>query len=216
MAPAAEREGVIKFDCRFRPSEPLPRASLTDLIAWRKILFQLALIGQDPARYQGLGFGNLSCRLTAKDSVDAVEGFAISGTQTGELDEVDPRHFSWVLRCDPQRNRVEAQGPVKPSSESLTHGVVYRLDASANCVMHAHSPHIWRRAGELGLPVTDPSVPYGTPAMAAEVGRLWRETDVSQRGIFAMGGHEDGVVAFGPDVPSAGLILVRHLALAYR
>lgn len=208
-----QREGVIKFDCRFRLGEPLPYDQLIEIIAWRKILFQLSLIGQDPGRYQGLGFGNISRRWVTSE---ADGGFVISGTQTGELAELDARHFTLVRLCDPGRNLIDAQGPVQPSSESLTHGVLYGLDARVNWVMHVHSPHIWQQAAALALPATDPDVPYGTAALAAEVQRLWRQTDVSARGIFAMGGHEDGVVAFGPDAQSAGTALVHHLARAYQ
>ena len=46
-------------------------------------------------------------------------------------------------------------------------------------------------------------VPYGTPEMAREVQRLFRETDVRTRKIFAMAGHTDGIVAFGQDFRQA-------------
>ncbi len=46
-------------------------------------------------------------------------------------------------------------------------------------------------------------VPYGTPEMAREVQRLFRETDVRARRIFAMAGHKDGIVAFGQDFREA-------------
>jgi hypothetical protein len=41
------------------------------LNAWRKIMYMTALIGQDPARYGGYGFGNISCRL---DDLEAASG----------------------------------------------------------------------------------------------------------------------------------------------
>jgi hypothetical protein len=46
-------------------------------------------------------------------------------------------------------------------------------------------------------------VPYGTPEMAREVQRLFRETDVRNWNIFAMAGHGDGIVAFGRDFREA-------------
>ncbi|MBE0437928.1 MAG: class II aldolase/adducin family protein, partial [Methylomicrobium sp.] len=54
-----EQEGVIKF--RFdHQSRPIDQAiSLSSLNAWRSILFKLGLIGRDPARYGGLGYGNI-------------------------------------------------------------------------------------------------------------------------------------------------------------
>ena len=47
--------------------------------------------------------------------------------------------------------------------------------------------------------------------MAAEVQRLFNETDVQEQKIFAMGGHEDGVIAFGTSAEEAGDILLRTL-----
>ncbi|WP_305045827.1 class II aldolase/adducin family protein [Geoalkalibacter sp.] len=210
-----EREGVIKFDCRHRLGAPLAPEHLLELNAWRKILFQLALIGQDPARYAGLGFGNLSRR--APHSLGGEGGaFIISGTQTGGIPDLDASHYTLVRHCDPQTNRVEAEGPIAPSSESLTHGVLYALDARVNAVMHVHSPHLWGQAEPLGLPLTRSDVAYGTPDMAAEVARLWRQSPVRELGIFAMGGHEDGIVAFARTCAEAGATLIRRLAQAYQ
>ena len=59
-------------------------------------------------------------------------------------------------------------------------------------------------AAALGIPITDASVPYGTPAMAAEVARLYATSDMAQRRIFSMGGHEDGIVAFGESAEDSG------------
>ncbi|WP_305040968.1 class II aldolase/adducin family protein [Geoalkalibacter sp.] len=214
MSKGGEREGVIKFDCRYRPGVPLDSEHLRELNAWRKILFQLELIGQHPARYAGLGFGNISRR--APRSLGGEGGaFIISGTQTGGIPELDASHYALIRECDPHHNRVEAEGPVAPSSESLTHGVLYGLDPELGCVMHVHSPPLWHQATRLGLPVTREDVPYGTPDMAAEVARLWRESSVRSLGIFSMGGHEDGILAFAQTCAEAGTILIRSLARAY-
>jgi hypothetical protein len=46
------------------------------------------------------------------------------------------------------------------------------------------------------------------------VSRLHRESAASELGIMVMGGHEDGVLAFGRTAAQAGEALVRHLARA--
>lgn len=204
-----DTEGVIKFDCRFELSAPLPASELAELSAWRKIFFQLGLIGQSAERYAGLGFGNISQRVGFDSQ------FAISGTQTGALSDLSAEHFSLVRHCDAQRNLVVAQGPIMPSSESLTHGVLYALDPTLRCVIHAHSPHIWHAADLLDLPTTSATVPYGTPAMAAEIARLWQQEQGASPGVFVMAGHEDGVIAFGDSLSCAGSLLVEVLARAY-
>jgi hypothetical protein len=94
----------------------------------------------------------------------------------------------------------------------MTHGAVYALDSRIRWVMHGHSPHIWHAAARLGLPTTDAAVPYGSPEMSAEVGRLWRSSDMRSRRIFSMGGHEDGIVTFGRSASEAGQTLVDALA----
>ena len=105
---------------------------------------------------------------------------------------------------------------VKPSSESLTHGAVYALDATIACVLHVHSPDIWQARGALGLPCTAADVPYGTPAMAAAVAALYANTGLRCGRVFAMDGLEDGVVAFGEDPAHAGQALLNVLAESLR
>ena len=88
------------------------------------------------------------------------------------------------------------------------------LDGDLRYVMHVHSPELWRHAHTLDVPITRPDVPYGTPEMSDEVRRLFRETDVRQRRLFAMGGHEDGLVSFGRTAEEAGAVLLNDLARA--
>lgn len=208
----AEQEGVIKFQLDYHPSEPLPASQLTDLNAWRTICHQTALIGQDPARYDGYGFGNISQRLGDGDT------FAISGTQTGKLATLDPRHYAIVEQCDPHRNRVVARGPMRPSSEAMTHGMIYAQDPAIRFVIHVHAPELWRHTADLNIPTTAAHIPYGTPAIAAEVARLFQETAVRHTHILSMGGHEDGLIAFGNTPAAAGGVLMqmhgRALALS--
>lgn len=205
-------EGVIKFQMRYTPGPPLPAADLRELNAWRKMLVLLQVVGADPARYDGYGFGNISCRLEPYNAPSATRRFAITGTQTGEIADLTPEHYVVVEACYPAQNLTVATGPIRPSSESMTHGAVYALDSRIHWVMHGHSPHIWHAAQRLGIPVTDAAVPYGTPEMSAEVARLWRSSDMRRRRIFSMGGHEDGIVTFGRTASEAGQILLDALA----
>ena len=201
-----EREGVIKFDLRFTATAPVPPAWIEALNAWRTILHRLRLIGEDRARYGGVGFGNVSCRVPSGE-----RGlFVVSGTQTGRYPVLDAEHYSIVTRADVAANRLEAEGPVAPSSESLTHAMLYALDPRIVCVLHVHSPEIWRAAGRLGLPTTPADVAYGTPAMAEAVGRLHYERRL-RGGLLVMLGHDDGVIAFGDSAEAAGRALISTL-----
>jgi hypothetical protein len=206
-------EGVIRFDLDYRAAPPLAAAELQSVNAWRRILFLLRLIGRDPGRYGGLGYGNISRRLAPPGTPPEVRRFVISGTQTGGLAELAPEHYAVVLECRPEENRVVAEGPVRPSAEALTHGALYAAADSLQFVMHVHSPDLWRQARGLGVPVTA-EVPYGSPAMALEVKRLLADSAAAAKGLFAMGGHEDGIVAFGHSAEAAGTVLLRYFARA--
>jgi ribulose-5-phosphate 4-epimerase/fuculose-1-phosphate aldolase len=200
-----EQEGVIQFDLQWQQTGVI-NADLTALSAWRSILWKLGLIGQDPDRYNGADFGNVSQRQGSS------EQFIISGSQTGHIAQAHERHYALVTDFDPAANRVVAEGPVRPSSESMTHGIIYRLDTSTNCVLHVHSQEIWNVASQLNLPMTRADVGYGTPEMAEEVRRLFSETDARERGIFTMAGHQDGMVAFGATPEAAAVRLITTLA----
>ncbi len=212
----SQQEGVIRFQLQFTQVPPMSFDDLREINAWRKILYLTRLIGQYPDQYGGFGYGNISQRLEPFDAPECQRRFVISGTQTGGLADLTEEHYATVLECHPDRNLVVAEGPVQPSSESLTHGMVYALDDSLRCVIHVHSPHIWRSAQVLGMPITHKGVAQGTPEMAEEVRCLFRDTPVRDYLIFAMGGHEDGVVSFGRTVGEAGTVLVRYLARAFQ
>jgi len=203
-------EGVVKYHLDFTRAGIDP-AGIEEINAWRKIMYRLGLIGRDPDRYGGFGYGNISTRL-----VDEVPQpvFVISGTQTGHLAALGPEHYAIVASCDPQQNTIVARGPIKPSSEALTHHSVYLSDASVGCVIHAHCPEIWRAAQALDIPATPESAAYGTPEMATEIERLFTDTDVHQKGLLAMGGHTDGVVACGRTPREAGTAMIACLARA--
>jgi len=77
-----------------------------------------------------------------------------------------------------------------------------------------HSPDIWQHAVSMAIPTTAKNVSYGTPEMASEIERLLASSDTRQKRIIAMGGHEDGIVAFAATAEEAGQILVSYFSQA--
>ena len=209
-----QQEGVIKFEIWFIQTASLPEEVLREINAWRQMLYLTQLIGRDPARYDGYGFGNISQRVAPFDAPPYERRFVITGSQTGGLPVLTGAHYALVRESHPDQNLIAAEGPILPSSESLTHGTLYALDDDLRFVMHVHSPELWRHAHALDLPVTRPDVTYGTPEMSDEVRRLFRETDARRRRLFSMGGHEDGLVSFGCTAEEAGTVLLSYLARA--
>ena len=199
----AETEGVIKYQLEFSPRPAPAPALISEINAWRHILFMLHLIGQDDTRYEGYGYGNVSCRVKQGNNE-----FVISGTQTAHLPVLTADHYVLVTESDATRNRIVASGLVKPSSEALTHGTLYQTNPVVNVVFHVHCPQIWNHADKLGIAYTAREVAYGTPQMAEEIKKLLLQKSTGYNGIFVMGGHQDGVIAFGNSAEEAGNILV--------
>lgn len=211
-------EGVIKYELEHRECAlEVGRLgdTLCELIAWRELLALTGLVGQDPARYGGSGYGNVSARVGRPSEGRGRRAFLTTGTQTSGKRCVGSADFAIVERYDYHLNRVWSRGPVAPSSESLTHAALYDVGPQIRCVLHAHSPVLWRRARELRLPITDPGAPYGTPEMALEVQRVYQTRGLAELRILAMGGHEDGIVVLGRSPEEAGRVLMTWLARAY-
>jgi len=204
-----QREGVVKFSIDFQETLCLTPGMTAELNGWRHILHRLGLIGQEPGRYQGLGFGNISCRMEVPAG-----SFLISGTQTGKAPYLSCSQYALVTACDPPANSIRAIGLTRPSSEALTHGQLYLLDTAIGSVVHAHSPEIWSRAEAMGLPCTPGAVAYGTAEMARAVEELFSLRTVREHRLFVMGGHEDGVVSFGRNLREACEVMIAALAAA--
>lgn len=204
-------EGAIRF--RYSLDTPTSADTIDDaqfaqLAAWRTILRQLDLIGRDWLRYDGFAYGNLSVR----DPADA-QRFYVTASQTGGDAHFDRARLVRIDRWSAERFDVSATGVAPPSSESITHGIVYAGDPTIAWVMHAHTPIIWRKARQLALPVTAEDVPYGSPAMASAVSTLLCE-HAGRPIVFATLGHEDGVFVCGATAHETGTLLVRTLAVA--
>jgi L-ribulose-5-phosphate 4-epimerase len=185
--------GYVKYRCEHRILPPEDFVGFEELNAVRSRLHQLGFIG----RYaNGIGFGNISIRAGASNH------FYISGTMTGVLPELTPAQYTKVVAWDFPRNWLRCEGPIQASSESMTHAAIYEQDATARAVLHIHAMELWKRLLDR-VPTTRKHVEYGTPEMAAEMGRLFRESDVRERRILAMAGHEEGIFAFGPSLEEA-------------
>lgn len=197
-----ETEGVIKFDLHWQAGPAATADFLRPLESWRQRLRAIDGIGANPRRYGGIGYGNVSRR--------AAGGFWITGTQTGDLECLDPEHYSLVENWDLGANRVDASGPVAPSSESLSHAALYAIRPDICWVFHAHLPELWRRASQLGLPQTPAAVEYGTPEMARAVQVIAANATLPL--VLSMTGHEDGILAAGRSADDCGTALLLALA----
>jgi hypothetical protein len=185
--------GSVKFTCQQVPVETGSFAGFAELNEYRRKLLELGMIGVDA---NGIGFGNLSIR------DGATSRFYITGSGTGGISELKPSHYARVVAYDFARNWLQCEGSTVASSESLTHAAVYESDPATGAVIHCHDMKLWEALLK-EAPATPKEVEYGTQEMAYAVRDLFKESEVKRRKIFAMAGHEGGVVAFGRDVEEA-------------
>lgn len=189
-------EGVVKYDFTYNRSRALRRGLITPIESCRARLYAMGLIG---AYENGIGYGNISQRVEA-------ESFVITGTQTGDLPRLTPKHYALVESCDDRNFCLHASGAAKPSSEALTHGTVYNLSDEINAVIHIHSMPLWKFMLE-GDYLCTADVEYGTIEMIEEVIRIYSPIDPLSNPIFAMAGHEEGILCFGRDMDEAERVL---------
>jgi ribulose-5-phosphate 4-epimerase/fuculose-1-phosphate aldolase len=196
-------DGVIQFQLHHRAAPPPDAAATEVLSGLRDALHARGWIGRDPARYGGLGYGNVSRRLEA-------DAFLVSATQTGHLSTLAALHWVTVTAASPATNELWSEGASKPSSESLTHAAIYQA-CVATFVCHIHHPALWNAVcfGAMALPMTPASATYGTPAMAAALSHISTTTNLPF--AAAMSGHQDGLMA-ASDSPAELLELLDRLS----
>jgi L-ribulose-5-phosphate 4-epimerase len=185
--------GYVKFRCDHRTSELGLFPGFDELAACRRKLLKLKMIGVDA---NGIGFGNLSIKGGTGNT------FYITGSGTSGKHELTLSDIAKVLAYDFEKNWIRCEGPTIASSESLTHAAVYESDNNAGAVIHCHDKEAWKiLRGQ--VPTTAAAIEYGTPAMANEVRRLFRETNLKESKILVMAGHEGGIVTFGKNLEEA-------------
>jgi len=189
-------EGYIKFCVHHSVDQPPGAPGLEQIIRVRNALHASGLIGVLP---DGIGFGNISLRDGS--------GFIISASATGAVAPAGAEHFCRVERFDIATNTVWCRGPLRASSESMSHGAVYQAAPGIHAVIHIHDSAIWRMMLEDGSLSTPPEAEFGTPELAQAI-----MATVAGRDTFAMvlAGHEDGVLV-GAANPDAALVLVTEL-----
>ncbi len=193
-------EGYIKFSFTCTGRAPLPRALLEEMIEWRSRFYRLGLVGAYPG---GPGFGNLSVRLDGT-------AFIITGSATGKFEKLDENHFARVTGFDLDKNHVTFDGPVEPSSESLTHAAAYSARSGIGGVIHIHSGTMWEKLLHI-FPSTPPEFEYGTPQMARKIQEMIKSGPSGESGIIVMEGHEEGIIFYGCGLEEAGVLLMKHL-----
>lgn len=181
-------EGYIKYKCNWQQAEIIiPDKQFETLTKARRQLYHLGLIGVYP---DGIGFGNISVRENEGNS------FIITGSATGQFAELEPKHYSRVIGYSFAGNSLSCIGLTKASAESLSHAAVYESFPEVGAVVHVHCLWLWKKLLNI-YPTTAADIEYGTPEMAEAIGRLVSGMKNAKDKIVVMGGHEEGILAFG-------------------
>jgi L-ribulose-5-phosphate 4-epimerase len=193
-----DEKGYLKFQCNWSKSGPVEEGIIKDINSWRTKLYQKGWIGAFP---NGIGYGNISIRIVGNI-------FLITGTETGKFENLTNEHYSKVVAYNLEKNAITCIGPVKASSESLSHAAIYAKNLMVNAIIHIHDKKLWESLKK-DNPTTAADIEYGTPEMAKEIIRLFKETNLAEKKIIVMGGHENGIICFGNTMNEAGEILMR-------
>ena len=185
-------EGYIKFSFAHEAAPAPAHPWLHNLMRIRDDLHEWELIGVLP---EGIGYGNVSARIAGTGK------FIITGSGTGLKFPIETIHFCEVVSFDIDQNRVVCRGPLPASSESMSHGAIYAARPDAGTVIHIHDRLMFRLLIQEGAPQTPADAAFGTPEMAKAVGRL--AATLPPVACLVMAGHEDGIIAFGPNPQSA-------------
>lgn len=191
-------EGYIKFNCHWIKVDPIPMDRLREINEWRDKLYRFGLIG---VLDNGIGFGNISIRSENNT-------FIITGSGTGSLDKLTEEHYVLVNDYDVAKNSLTCMGPIKASSESLSHAMIYECLPETNTVVHIHNMDMWKKLMDK-IPTTDKNVDFGTPEMANEIKKIVGELGDKEK-ILVMGGHKGGIITFGKTLDEAGNILLKY------
>ncbi len=158
------------------------------------------LIGADE---NGVGYGNISVRYKSSGQ------FIISASDTGKIKRAGKYHFTVVNSVDIKKNFVSCSGMKVASSESMTHDIIYNLSSGIKCVIHVHNLRLWKKFLNK-VPTTSKTISYGTTEMANDIRRLWVKSDLKEKRILVMAGHEGGLVVFGESIEEAYNLIMEY------
>ncbi len=188
-------EGVVKYAIEHSQSHCVKFSDYAATEQVRAHLTALGLIGEK----KGIGYGNLSVRDTASS------GFFITATQTGALPSLQEAHYSYVHHYDFTTFTVYSKGVYRPSSEALSHAMIYTIDPEISAVIHVHSLPLWHYMQTQHYLAT--TAPYGTKKMVTEIAALYNNRNPFAHNAFVMKGHREGIMTFGRDLSEAQLRL---------
>lgn len=176
-------------------SEEVPPETSGFYTLFKRICDRLKVHDMTPANA-----GNLSIRYRDGLIITA------SGSNLGNFEE---NELIFVKKCRMEDELVLYHGPIKPSSESIMHWLIYKKRPEAAAVIHAHDE--FATCSELLVGEIEESnreEPYGSVELANMAIEMFSRAEK----IFVLKNH--GYIAVGPDLDSTSdLVVDTHLRL---
>lgn len=192
-------EGVIKFKFKCQDINFLiPENDFNIINPIRQLLKEKNYLGQYP---DGISYGNVSMRNNNTDE------FYITASDTGKLVNTQQSQYVKITSCDLKNNLCYYMGSALPSSETLSHFIIYTYCPEAKAVIHIHDKKLWEKLKNK-VPTSHPDVEYGTIKMVNEIIYLLQNTSLKHEKVLVMGGHEDGLISFGATIEEAFNLLI--------
>ena len=143
----------------------------------------------------GRSYGNMSFRVKPGENE-----FIITAAHQVFGEDMPDDRFVKVIRCDIEKNIVEVEGLMPPSSETLIHYVVYKTRPDVNAVLHGHCRKLVCSV-DLGFPSTT-NEKDRMPELLAEIEKM-----LSDENFIIIKNH--GFLALGKDIDDSGRITLR-------
>ncbi len=189
-----EIEGVVKYSVKHTKTTSETFDNYEKLEALRARLYALGLVGES----NGIGYGNISSR-------EDDNSFYITATQTGSKSRLTEKYYTKITDYSFSDFSVTSQGEHSPSSEALSHAMIYDLSSKITTVIHIHSLALWKFM--IAKNALSTTAEYGTAEMTKEIEALYELNDPLANNAFVMKGHREGVMVFGQSLEEAELVL---------
>lgn len=122
---------------------------------------------------------------------------------------LEEKHYALVNSWSFNKNSLKCTGSINASAESLSHAAIYESLPIVGAVIHIHHKEMWDKFFNK-LNTTSPDVLYGTPEMAREIQGMVMNIKTEQESVLVMGGHEEGIIAWGETLDDAGEKILKY------
>ncbi len=179
-----ENKGVQKFQCQLKKTPGPELKYVHTLEKWRAIFHKIGLVGET----ETLNYGHLSLK-----SADKI---IITGSQTGKYPHLNQNQYTSVTSCELAKLKVNAQGPIAPSNETLTHFVIYEANAKIKFIFQIYHNELWKMMKNKSHDFVSENASIDLLEMNSEIKKMANEKTMN---VFFLKGSPGEIIAYGED-----------------